>query len=64
VLATTSLEVSAMLSGRSSPEVHDFAMAFLVAAVVVAASAPFFARLAPDAGEAVSGHGVKRVAAE
>ena len=28
------------------------------------ASAPFFARLAPDAGEAVSGHGVKRVAAE
>ena len=64
VLATTSLEVSAMLSGRHVPEVHDFAMAFLVAAVVVAASAPFFARLAPDAGEAVSGHGVKRVAAE
>jgi MFS family permease len=64
VLATTSLEVSAMLSGHHAPQVHDFAMAFLVAAVVVAASAPFFARLAPDAGEAVSGHGVKRVAAE
>jgi EmrB/QacA subfamily drug resistance transporter len=64
VLATTSLEVSATLAGHHAPQVHDFAMAFLVAAVVVAASAPFFARLAPDAGEAVSGHGVKRVAAE
>jgi MFS family permease len=64
VLATTSLETSAMLAGHHSPQVHDFAVAFLVAAVVVAASAPFFARLAPDAGEAVSGHGVKRVPAE
>ena len=64
VLATTSLETSARLAGHHAPQVHDFAVAFLVAAVVVAASAPFFARLAPDAGETVSGHGVKRVAAE
>ncbi len=60
VLATTTLEVSKSLGGRDLATVHDFAMAFIVAACVVAASAPFFARLAPDAGEAVSGHGAGR----
>lgn len=67
VLATISLETSALLAGHETPQVHDFAMAFLVASVVVAASAPFFTRLAPDAGQAVSGHGLspaKRVPAE
>jgi hypothetical protein len=68
VLATTTLEASKSLGGRHVLAVHDFAVAFLVAAAVVAASAPFFARLAPEAGEAVSGHGVtpqaKRVPAE
>ncbi|TCZ57830.1 MDR family MFS transporter [Roseicella aquatilis] len=68
VLATTTLEASRSLAGREEMAVHDFAMAFLVAAAVVAASTPFFARLAPDAGQAVSGHGVtpaaRRVPAE
>jgi EmrB/QacA subfamily drug resistance transporter len=57
VLATTALETSATLAGRHAVGVLDFATAFLVAAGVVAASAPFFARLSPDAGAAVSGHG-------
>jgi len=56
VLATTSLEASALLAGREGLTGPDFAVAFLVAGAVVAASAPFFLRLAPDAGEAVSGH--------
>ena len=67
MLATTTLEASALLAGRPGISAPDFTMAFLVAAAVVAASAPFFARLAPEAGEAVSGHGVtpaKRVPAE
>ena len=67
VLATTTLEASSLLAGRPGISAPDFTVAFVVAAVVVAASAPFFARLAPDAGEAVSGHGVtaaKRVPAE
>jgi EmrB/QacA subfamily drug resistance transporter len=66
VLATTVLEASALLAGRHGLAVPDFAAAFLVAAAVVAASAPFFARLALEAGAAVSGHGAvpKRVPAE
>jgi EmrB/QacA subfamily drug resistance transporter len=66
VLATTSLEVSASLAGHHTATVPDFAVAFVVAAVVVAASCPFFLRLSPDAGGEVSGHVVvpKRVAAE
>ncbi|MDO9709170.1 MDR family MFS transporter [Paracraurococcus lichenis] len=68
VLATTTLEASALVAGRHALAVHDFTLAFLVAGVVVAASAPFFARLAPEAGEAVSGHRVtpaaKRLPAE
>jgi len=60
VLATTTLEVSKSLGGHLQATVHDFAVAFIVAGCVVAASAPFFARLAPDAGEAVSGHGTGR----
>ncbi|MFC7543121.1 hypothetical protein ACFQU2_31735 [Siccirubricoccus deserti] len=50
VLATTALEMSASLSGHHTAQVHDFAVAFLVAAAVVAASTPFFARLSPEAG--------------
>ncbi|WP_043361918.1 MDR family MFS transporter [Belnapia sp. F-4-1] len=56
VLATTSLEVSKSLSGHHLAEVPDFAAAFVVAALVVLASCPFFLRLAPDAGAEVSGH--------
>lgn len=59
VLATVSLEASARLSGRGAIGAADFAMGFLVSAAVVAAAAPFFTRLAPDAGAAVSGHGVR-----
>ncbi|MDB5371811.1 MAG: transporter [Belnapia sp.] len=67
VLATTSLEISATLAGHHTATVHDFSVAFLVAGAVVAASCPFFLRLAPDAGEEVSGHhagAAKRAAAE
>ncbi|WP_256444358.1 MFS transporter [Siccirubricoccus sp. G192] len=60
VLASATLEASAALAGRPAVAVADFAMGFLVAAGVVIASAPFFARLAPDAGEAVSGHQARR----
>ena len=66
VLATTTLELSARIAGHAHATPHDYASGFLVAGLVVAVSAPFFARLAPDAGESVSGHGVvaKRAAAE
>ncbi len=56
VLATAALEASAHLAGRPALEMGDFAAAFLVAAAVTATSAPLHARLAPDAGAAVSGH--------
>lgn len=56
VLATASLEASSALHGRHGLEVVDFAWAFLAAALVVAASAPFFLGLAKDAGAAVTGH--------
>jgi EmrB/QacA subfamily drug resistance transporter len=57
VLATAALEASAHLAGRAALGGEDFAAAFLVAAALIAASAPLHARLAPDAGVAVSGHG-------
>lgn len=58
VIATTSLEASAALAGRHEDlALHDFSVAFIVAALVVLASGPLHARLAPDAGAAVSGHG-------
>jgi MFS family permease len=58
VLATASLEASAALSGRAEAALApaDFAVAFVVAGVVAAAAAPFFARMPADAGAAVSGH--------
>jgi EmrB/QacA subfamily drug resistance transporter len=58
VLATGTLEASAALAGRQDGPLltSDFAAGFLVGAAVVAASAPFFARMPPDAGAAVSGH--------
>ncbi len=57
VLATAVLDASAALAGRPELGGGDFAAAFLVAAAMIAASAPLHARLAPDAGAAVSGHG-------
>ncbi len=56
VLATTTLEASLALSGRGALAVADFSAGFVVAAVVVVASVPLHARLAPDAGAEVSGH--------
>ncbi|WP_135465686.1 MDR family MFS transporter [Crenalkalicoccus roseus] len=58
VLATATLEASAALAGRHALSVGDFAAGFLVGGALVAASAPFFARLPPDTGAAVSGHRV------
>jgi EmrB/QacA subfamily drug resistance transporter len=65
VLATATLEASAALAGRAHAALApaDFAAAFLVAGALAAASAPFFARMAPDAGAAVSGHRAGRGAA-
>jgi EmrB/QacA subfamily drug resistance transporter len=57
VLATAALEASAALAGRPALALEDFATAFLVAGAAIAASAPLHARLAPEAGAAVSGHG-------
>jgi MFS family permease len=57
VLATASLEASAAIGGRPELAVADFATAFIVATLVVAASAPWFARLPADSGADVSGHG-------
>lgn len=56
VLATTTLEASLALSGRGALAVADFSWGFVAAAVVVLASVPLHARLAPDAGAEVSGH--------
>lgn len=60
VLATASLEAGTWLAGRGAVSVADFAVGFLVAAGVVVAAAPFFTRLGPDAGAAVSGHAVRK----
>jgi len=62
VLATTTLEASAALAGRSALAVPDFGTGFLVGAAVVVAAAPIFARLPPDTGAEVSGHGLGRTA--
>ena len=56
VLATATLEASRAASGRDALALVDFSTGFLVAAVVVVASVPLHARLAPDAGAEVSGH--------
>lgn len=59
VLATATLEASAALAGRGHHALAtaDFAAAFVAAGLLSALAAPFFARMAPDAGAAVSGHG-------
>lgn len=57
VLATTTLEASAALAGRHGLTAADFGLGFLAGAAMAAASAPFFARMPPDIGAAVSGHG-------
>jgi EmrB/QacA subfamily drug resistance transporter len=64
VLATATLEASAALAGRDEGHLatQDFAMAFLVAGALAASAAPFFARLAPEAGAGVSGHGPRGAA--
>ena len=57
VLATASLQASAALSGRGEAALaaSDFAVAFVVAGIVVASAAPVFARMPADAGGDVSG---------
>ena len=55
VLATTSLEISRHMAAHESLMPSDFTAAFLVAAAVVLAAAPFFALLPRDAGAEVSG---------
>ena len=57
VLTSGVLEGSEALAGRQTLAQADFAAGFLVAGAVALASLPLFARLAPDAGAAVSGHG-------
>ena len=55
VVATATLEASAALGGRARAGLPDFAVAFVVGGAVVAAAAPFLARMPRDAGAAVSG---------
>jgi EmrB/QacA subfamily drug resistance transporter len=55
VIATGVLEASRHLAGRDSLAVADFHLAFLVAGLIVAASAPMALRLPRDAGAEVSG---------
>ncbi len=49
--------LAAAVGGRAVPGATDFAWAFGVAGLLVLASAPFMARLPPEAGAEVSGHG-------
>jgi MFS family permease len=56
VLATASLEVSRHASGHAALTPADFTLAFLLAAAIVLAATPGFARLPADAGSEVSGH--------
>ena len=56
VLATTSLEVSLALAGRTALMPADFTWGFVVAALVVLLSVPLHTRLPADAGSEVSGH--------
>lgn len=60
VLATAALETSAAAAGRPALAAEDFAVAFLAAGTLIAASAPLHARLTPEAGAAVSGHADRR----
>jgi EmrB/QacA subfamily drug resistance transporter len=60
VLATASLEISMHLSGHAALTPADFTLAFLVAAAIVLAATPGFARLPADAGSEVSGHSPPR----
>ncbi|WP_431281453.1 MFS transporter [Humitalea sp. 24SJ18S-53] len=57
VMASAVLAGSAALGGRAAPDGADFFWAFAGAGLLVLASAPLFAKLAPDAGADVSGHG-------
>ncbi|MFH5926464.1 MFS transporter [Roseomonas xinghualingensis] len=50
------LAASAAIGGHAEPEVVDFAVAFIGAALPVLLAAPVAARLAPDAGGKASGH--------
>jgi len=55
VLATASLEISRHVAGHAVLLPSDFTAAFLIAALAVLASSPFFLLLPKDAGSAVSG---------
>jgi hypothetical protein len=55
VIATGVLEASRHLATREALTVADFHLAFLVAALIVLASAPMALRLPRDAGAEVSG---------
>jgi EmrB/QacA subfamily drug resistance transporter len=56
VLGSLSLEASLRLSGHAAPELPDFQLAFLVAALVTLAFVPAALRLPRDVGAGVSGH--------
>ena len=59
LLQVSAFNAAAASAARAGREIAapDFAVAFVVAGLVVCSAAPFFARLPPDAGDEVSGHG-------
>ncbi|MGE4483186.1 MFS transporter [Acidocella sp.] len=56
VAGAASLEVSSWFSGHATPDLSDYAVAFLVVALAALAACPLCARLPRNAGEVLSGH--------
>jgi len=55
-LSAAVVEWSARAAGRIAPAAGDFAVAFLIVAILAFAALPSYRRLPPDAGESLSGH--------
>jgi MFS family permease len=59
-VSSTALGASMALSGHPVPHLGDFSVAFLVVTGISILAAPVCARMAPEAGAAMSGHGGRR----
>jgi hypothetical protein len=57
VIAAAVLEFSARLHGHATAQHGDYAIAFVLVALIGALTVPFCLTLKPDAGAALSGHG-------
>ncbi|CAG4907307.1 unnamed protein product, partial [Acidocella sp. C78] len=56
-VAAGALEFTTALAGHAEPAIADYGWAFIIVSAIGALSVPVCARLAPGAGEALSGHG-------